>query len=85
MEKFKFRKQNLRGVARNIKEQLKGKDYFECYIMYNVNDERFFTCEPIEKDMLESEGHVLYELFSFTSADGKIPTIDEIIKMVFDI
>ena len=58
-------------------------EYSECYVMYNENEQTFYTCETIDKDRLEEKGHVTYKLFSFYKADGKILGIKEIAYKIF--
>lgn len=82
-KQFKITNKVKRELAREIKELIKDQDYVEVGIMYNVNEDKFFTTETGKMDKLEYEGNVKYNIFTYYRADGNL-TLEKIEEKIFN-
>lgn len=83
MNQFKLTKQNKLEICRDVKnianKEIKRNGYFEGYIFYDTNLEKFFFSSSINKECNEFYGHVCYTFLEFTQS----VTIKSLMKTIF--
>lgn len=87
-KEFKFKKENLLTICRELKKDIKqaflNKAIFEINLIYDVYEERFYlTNESIDK--IENEGYINYKQLTFYSADNKKITIKNLMLEIFNL
>ncbi|EKS4345201.1 hypothetical protein QB607_003205 [Clostridium botulinum] len=83
MLNIKLTNQIKKDIARDIKEEIKGKDYAEIGIFYNPNTKWFFIDSTQHIDKHKSEGKTLYKIIEYYKSDNTKMSLQEIERMVF--
>ncbi|GAA0082915.1 hypothetical protein [Clostridium sp. CTA-6] len=83
MLNIKLTNQIKKDIARDIKEEIKGKDFAEIGIFYNPDTKWFFIDNTRHIDKHKSEGKTLYKIIEYYKSDNTKMTLQEIEKMVF--
>ncbi|MBD5589134.1 hypothetical protein [Clostridium botulinum] len=83
MLNIKLTNQIKKEVARDIKEEIRGKDFAEIGIFYNPDTKWFFIDSTQHINKHKSEGKTLYKIIEYYKADNTKMTLQEIEVMVF--
>lgn len=82
MKQLKISISNKQMIARIIKNELRGKEYFECFIICDVDGNYVNICPTFMMELKAQQGYIKYKYFNHYAVDGNI-TIKQIIEEIF--